>query len=59
LQAKEEGKKLVYYCSSDARLRTNSAVLLGCYLILERGWTAEEVMSPRFVLSVCAQLNRR
>lgn len=45
-QAKSEGKKLVYYSSSDARLRTNSAVLLGCYLILEVGWTAQEAIAP-------------
>mmetsp|Transcript_2199 Transcript_2199/g.5157 ORF Transcript_2199/g.5157 Transcript_2199/m.5157 type:complete len:464 (+) Transcript_2199:159-1550(+) len=45
-QAKQEGKKLVYYCSSDARLRTNSATLLGCYLILERRWSAQEAWQP-------------
>ena len=45
-EAKSEGKKLVYYSSSDARLRTNSAVLLGCYLIFELGWTAKEAIVP-------------
>uniref|UniRef100_A0A6U5AVF6 protein-tyrosine-phosphatase n=1 Tax=Hemiselmis andersenii TaxID=464988 RepID=A0A6U5AVF6_HEMAN len=46
VQAREEGKKLVYYCSSDARLRTNSATLMGCYLILERGWSAQQAIAP-------------
>jgi len=45
-QCDDEKKKLVYYCSADARLRTNAAALLGCYLILEHGMTADEAFRP-------------
>ncbi|KAJ1467649.1 dual specificity protein phosphatase [Baffinella frigidus] len=36
------GRKLVYYCERDRAMRTNAAFLLGAYLVLVAGWTAED-----------------
>jgi hypothetical protein len=40
------GRKLVYYCERDRSLRTNAAWLLGCYLVLVAGFTAEDAAKP-------------
>lgn len=40
------GKKVVLYTSADKKIRTNVACLIACYLILDRGWTAEQAWSP-------------
>mmetsp|Transcript_30770 Transcript_30770/g.71904 ORF Transcript_30770/g.71904 Transcript_30770/m.71904 type:complete len:592 (+) Transcript_30770:113-1888(+) len=45
-QAKRLGKKLVYFTMADAVSRTNAACLLVLYLVMERGFRAEEAMQP-------------
>mmetsp|Transcript_15097 Transcript_15097/g.37794 ORF Transcript_15097/g.37794 Transcript_15097/m.37794 type:complete len:613 (+) Transcript_15097:111-1949(+) len=45
-QAKRLGKKLVYFTMADAVSRTNAACLIALYLVLERGYKAEEALQP-------------
>jgi len=40
------GKKVVLYTSADRKIRTNIACLVACYLVLDRGWTAEQAWAP-------------
>jgi len=44
--AKGKGQKAVFYTSADPVARTNGVCLLGLYLILQRGFTAEQAMTP-------------
>lgn len=52
LLAKAEERRCgVYYvCGADPHRRSNSAVLLGAYCILEWGWSAEEAYKPVSVM---------
>lgn len=45
-QAKREDKKVVVYTMADAVSRTNTAMLLILYLVLEKGYSAEEACLP-------------
>eukprot|EP00286_Rhodomonas_abbreviata_P010800 CAMPEP_0181318240 /NCGR_PEP_ID=MMETSP1101-20121128/16902_1 /TAXON_ID=46948 /ORGANISM="Rhodomonas abbreviata, Strain Caron Lab Isolate" /LENGTH=453 /DNA_ID=CAMNT_0023425699 /DNA_START=239 /DNA_END=1600 /DNA_ORIENTATION=- len=45
-QAKRQGKKVVYYSSADPAERTNAVTLICSYLVLDRGWTAEDAIAP-------------
>mmetsp|Transcript_21356 Transcript_21356/g.44866 ORF Transcript_21356/g.44866 Transcript_21356/m.44866 type:complete len:466 (-) Transcript_21356:10-1407(-) len=40
------GQKAVFYTSADPIARTNGVCLLGLYLVLQRGFTAEQAMAP-------------
>jgi len=47
-QKAEEGKQIVLCSSDDTESRTNAACLIACWLILERGCSAEESWAPFF-----------
>ena len=42
----KEGKSVVLVSTAKPETRTNAATLVGCYLILELGWTPEEAWAP-------------
>lgn len=42
----QEGKSVVLVTAAKPETRTNAATLVGCYLVLERGWTPEQAWAP-------------
>ena len=41
-KGQEEGCQVYYVCGADPHLRSNSAVLVGAFCVLEWGWSADE-----------------
>ena len=42
----KQGKRLVLYTRAKLETRTNTATLLGCYLVMAHGYTPEEAWAP-------------
>lgn len=42
----KQGKSVVMVTTAKPETRTNAATLIGCYLVLEKGWTPEEAWAP-------------
>ncbi|KAH3681757.1 hypothetical protein WICPIJ_007275 [Wickerhamomyces pijperi] len=41
-----QGKAIVLYSSTDFRMRTNTACLLACYMVLVQSWTPHQILQP-------------
>eukprot|EP00286_Rhodomonas_abbreviata_P023166 CAMPEP_0181298566 /NCGR_PEP_ID=MMETSP1101-20121128/5853_1 /TAXON_ID=46948 /ORGANISM="Rhodomonas abbreviata, Strain Caron Lab Isolate" /LENGTH=404 /DNA_ID=CAMNT_0023403601 /DNA_START=188 /DNA_END=1402 /DNA_ORIENTATION=+ len=46
-------RHLIFYCDPDTAYLTNTAFLLGAYLVLVRNWTPEEAVRPFASIEAC------
>jgi len=55
----KEGKSVVLVTTAKPETRTNAATLIGCYLVLEKGWTPEQAWAPFEFENACPFLTYR